>query len=148
MRFQLFYGLFNQPFIAKRSEKKEFTPEKIKKSAEIIIYPKLTIDNLGIEYAKDVIILSEPYLVEIPKEKRIGAETKIWMIDLEYEGVRHQFTAQSGSFRFQLGVLQEKLGFENFDDLIGFEIKLWKQIANINTPNFKGNAEVYQILII
>ena len=119
---------------------KEFTPESITKSAELIIYPKLTIDGLGLEYSKNVVILSEPYLVEIPKEKAISKDNKIWMIDLEYEGVRHQFICQSGSFRFQLGVLQEKL---NLDDLIGFEIKLWKQLANINTPTFKGKAEVY-----
>jgi len=119
---------------------KEFTPESIRKSAELIIYPKLTIDGLGLEHSKNVVILSEPYLVEIPKEKAIGKDNKIWMIDLEYENVRHQFICQSGSFRFQLGVLQEKL---NLDALIGFKIKLWKQLANINTPTFKGKAEVY-----
>ena len=122
---------------------KEFTPESIKKSAELVIHPKLTIDGLGLEHSKNVVILSEPYLVEIPKEKAITKDTKIWMIDLEYERVRHQFICQSGSFRFQLGVLQEKLGLDDFDDLIGFKIKLWKQIADINTPTFKGKAEVY-----
>ena len=120
----------------------DFTAESIKKSAEIDIKPKLTIDGIGIEYAKDITIMSEPYIVEIPKEKSIGADNKIWMIDVSYQEVNHQFIAQSGSFRFQLGVLMEKLNFEP-KDLIGFQIKLWKEIATMNNKQFKGKAEVY-----
>jgi len=120
----------------------DFTAESIKKSAEVDIKPKLTINGIGIEYAKDIIIKSEPYIVEIPKEKSIGASNKIWMIDVMYEGILHNFIAQSGSFRFQLGVLMEKLSFEP-KDLINFHLKLWKEKANISNKQFKGKAEVY-----
>lgn len=120
----------------------EFSKESIEKSAEVDIHPKLTIEGIGIEYAKDVVIMSEPYIVEIPKEKAIGNSNKLWMIDLQYEGTLHQFIAQSGSFRFQLGVLMKKLGLP-ITDLIGFHIKLWKEKANIKNAQFKGLAEVY-----
>ena len=86
--------------------------------------------------------MSEPYIVEIPKAKAIGNDNKLWMIDLEYENVLHQFIAQSGSFRFQLAVLIEKLGM-TMSDLIGFHIRLWKERATIKNTQFKGQAEVY-----
>lgn len=126
----------------------DFSQESLRKSSEMEIKPKLTIEALGIENAKEVVILTEPYLVEIPKEKAIGSSNKIWMMDLEYNSVAHQFICQSGSFRFQLGVLLEKLGFLEPSELIGLPIKIWKTTSYINTPSFKGNAEVYQILII
>lgn len=123
----------------------EFTEKSLDNSAEVDIKPKLTIDGIGIEYSKDVVILSVPYKVEIPKEKAIGKDNKIWMIDLEFENVEHQFIAQSGSFRFQLGVLAKKLELSEMTKLINLPIKIWKQIATINTPTFKGKAEVYKI---
>ena len=120
----------------------EFSKESITKSAEVNILPKLTIEGIGIEYAKEVIIMSEPYIVEIPKDKAISDDNKLWMIDLEYQNTLHQFIAQSGSFRFQLGVLMEKSNLTMID-LIGFHIKLWKEKANIKNKQFKGQAEVY-----
>lgn len=124
----------------------DFTQESIKKSAEIEIKPKLTIE-LGIENAKDVIILSIPYLVEIPKEKAIGSN-KIWMIDLQYNNVAHQFICQAGSFRFQLGVLKEKLELKDITELINLYVKIWKTLDFIDTPSFKGKAEMYHIALI
>ena len=126
---------------------KDFKPEAIKKASEVDIKPKLTIDNLGIEYAKECVILSLPSKVEIPKEKAIGNSNKIYMMDLEYEGVAHSFICESGSFRFQLGVLMKKLGFEP-DNMIDLPIRIWKTKSYINTPSFKGLTEVYQVSLI
>ena len=124
----------------------DFTKESIRKSAEIEIKPKLTIE-LGIENAKNVHILSIPYLVEIPKEKAIGSN-RIWMIDLQYNNIAHQFTCQAGSFRFQLGVLKEKLGLKTIKELINLYVKIWKTLEFIDTPSFKGKAEMYHIALI
>lgn len=121
----------------------DFKPEAIKTSAEVNIKPKLTIEGLGIEFGKDITILSVPYKVNIPKEKSINGKTKIFVIDLLYNNTEHQFIAESGSFRFQLGVLKEKLDLLDYSELIGIKRKLWKQLANIDTPKFKGKAEVY-----
>ena len=88
----------------------DFTQKSIDNSAEVDIKPKLEIEFVGIEYSKTVVILSEPYKVKIPKEKAIGNQN-IWMIDLEYNDIEHQFIAEAGSFRFQLGVLLKKLDF-------------------------------------
>lgn len=126
---------------------KEFSQDSIEKSANIDIKPKLTIDGLGIEHSKICSILSELYKVKIPKEKAIG-NNELWMVDLSYNGVNHQFIAQSGSFRFQLGVLMTKLGFSNPSELIGLPIRIWKTTSYISTPQFKGNAEVYQISLV
>ena len=141
----------------KKSEKKEkskiaflsdFSQESLKKSAEVDIKPKFEIEGIGIEFAKNVLILTEPYKVEIPKEKSIKPDNKIWMINLEYEGVEHQFIAEAGSIRFQLGVIMEKLEYTEPKELIGLPVRIWKVIANINTPTFKGKAEVYKISLM
>lgn len=141
----------------KKSEKKEkskiaflsdFNQESIDKSAEVEINPKFEIEGVGIEYAKNVLILSEPYKVEIPKEKSIKKDNKIWMIDLDYQDVKHTFIAEAGSFRFQLGVIMKKLEYIEPKELIGLPVRIWKVIANINTPTFKGKAEVYKVALM
>lgn len=133
-----------QPEKSKISWLSDFTQNSIEKSAEMVIKPKLTIE-LGIDNVKEnIIILSAPYLVEIPKEKAIGSN-KILMIDLEYNGIAHQFIAQAGSFRFQLGVLMRKLDYTEPNELIDLLVKIWKTMETINTPTFKGKAEMYHI---
>ena len=125
----------------------EFSQVSLKKSANLEIKPKLSIDELGIEFGKKVVILSIPYIVEIPKEKAIGTN-KIWMIDLEYLNIEHQFIAQAGSFRFQLGVLMKRLDLTEKEQLIGLFVLIWKTIENISTPTFKGKAEMYHIKLV
>lgn len=141
----------------KKSEKKEkskiawlseFSQESIEKSAEISILPKFEIEGIGIEYAKNVIILTELYKIEIPKEKSIKPNNKLWCINLEYQEVVHQFIAEAGSFRFQLGVIMEKLEYTEPKQLIGLYVRIWKVIANIKTPTFVGKAEVYKVAIV
>lgn len=126
----------------------DFTQESLTKSAEVEIKPKFEIEGVGIEFAKNVIILSELYKVEIPKEKSIKADNKLWCIDLDYENVEHQFIAEAGSFRFQLGVIMEKLEYTEPKELIGLPVRIWKVIATINTPTFKGKAEVYKVVLM
>lgn len=126
----------------------DFTQESIDKSAEVDIKPKFEIEGIGIEFAKNVIILSEPYQVEIPKEKAIGKSNLLWMIALEYQNVVHTFIAESGSFRFQIGVIMKKLDYLEPKELIGLAVRIWKVIANIKTATFKGKAEVYKVAIM
>jgi len=126
----------------------DFNQESIDKSAEVEINPKFEIEGVGIEYAKNVLILSAPYKVEIPKEKSIKANNKIWMIDLDYQDVKHTFIAEAGSFRFQLGVIMKKLEYTEPKELIGLPVRIWKVNANINTPTFKGKAEVYKVALM
>ena len=125
----------------------DFTIENLEKSAEMEVKPKLTI-MLGIENAVNVIIMSEPYQVKIPKDKRIGDTEKIWMIDLEYTDIKHQCTIESKSFRFQLGVIMSKLEITEPTELIGVPIRVWKTLEQINTPTFKGKAEMYHVSIM
>ena len=123
----------------------DFTRDSIKKSAEVDIKPKLRIE-LGIENVKENIkILSEPYLIVIPKEKAIGKSNELLAINLEYNNIEHQFIAEAGSFRFQLGVLMEKNNFIEPNQLIGSIIRIWKTLERINTSSFKGKAVMYHI---
>ena len=122
----------------------DFTIENLEKSSKMDVKPKLTL-GLGVEKALIVVIQSEPYQVVIPLAKRIGNTEKLWMIDLEYNDIIHQFTIQSGSFRFQLGVLMKKLEIENPIELINLPIRIWKTLEQINTPTFKGKAEMYHV---
>jgi len=136
-----------KPKMSEISWLSDFAQENLEKSADIDIKPKLTIE-LGIDNIKEnIVILSEPYLIEIPKEKAIGSN-ELLAINLEYLGIAHQFIAQAGSFRFQLGVIMEKLEFKEPDELIGLEVKIWKTLEYINTPTFKGKAEMYHISMI
>ena len=122
----------------------DFTRKSIKKSAEIDIKPKLII-KLGIDNVKENIkILSEPYLIKIPKEKAIGSN-ELLAINLEYNNIAHQFIAEAGSFRFQLGVLMEKNNLIEPNELIGLIVKIWKTLESIKTTSFKGKAEMYHI---
>jgi len=133
-----------KPEMSKISWLSDFTRKSIKKSADVDIKPKLTIE-LGIDNVKEnIVILSEPYLIEIPKEKAIGSN-ELLAINLEYLGIEHQFIAQAGSFRFQLGVLMEKLGYSEPSELIDLTVRIWKTLEYINTPSFKGKAEMYHI---
>lgn len=134
------------------SEKEDFLEgfkkADIKASAELDIKPRLTIDLLGVENGKDVLVCSEPYKVKLPKDKAISKDGKVWMLDVHYQGVDHQFIAQAGSFRYQLGVLVEKYFEGNIAEIIGKIIKISKEVAEIKTPEFTGKAEVYQVALI
>ena len=126
----------------------DFTQKSIDNSAEVDIKPKFEIEGVGIEFAKNVMILTKPYQVEIPKEKAIGKSNLLWMIDLDYQNVAHTFIAESGSFRFQLGVIMKKLEYTEPKELIGLAVRIWKVIADIKTPTFKGKAELYKVAIM
>ena len=118
-----------------------FKSDDIKMSAQMKIRPKLLIEGIGIEFAKTVKILSKPYIIKIPEDKSMSKDPNIWMIDLEYKNVIHQFIAQAGSFRYQMGVLAEKIKL-SVDDLVGLIVKIWKEIADI--PPW-GKCEVYKV---
>ena len=123
----------------------DFTRDSIKKSAEVDIKPKLRIE-LGIEHVKEnIVILSEPYLITIPKVKAISTSNELLAINLEYNNIAHQFIAEAGSFRFQLGVLMEKNNITEPKELIGLIIRIWKSLETIKTSSFKGKAEMYHI---
>lgn len=117
-----------------------FDSESIKKASEVDIKPKLSIEALGIKHSKAIEIISDIYIIDIPKEKAITGNTKLKCIDVMYEGVEHSFIAESGSFRFQISVLLEKL---KLDSAIGLKILLWMEMADIKTPQFTGKSKVY-----
>jgi len=114
----------------------------VKKSAGLNIKPKLTIDALGIEHAKEIEILSDYYEVTIPKNKAKGTN-KLTMLDVNYSGQIHQFVANAKSFRYQLAVCMVKIGLDpETDTPEGMKIKVWKDKAE--TKDF-GKAEVYLV---
>ena len=125
-----------------------FKKADIKKSAEMDIKPRLTVDSIGVENGVDVVISSEPYRVQLPEGKGITKDGKIWMLDMWYQGVEHQFIAQAGSFRYQYGVLAEKHFNGKMVEIIGRTIKISKVVAEIDTTEFKGKAEVYQLALL
>lgn len=118
-----------------------FKKSDIVKSASMDIKPRLQIESLGIDNSVIVEILSEPYQVDIPKEKAIG-ESRIWMVDVLHNGVAHQFIAQASSFRYQLGVLVEKHFEGLMANIIGQEVVIWKEL--VNTKQY-GEQALYQV---
>ena len=69
------------------------------------------------------------------------------MIDLEYNSIAHSFIAQSGSFRYQLGVIMTKLQCKS-SELIDIPLRIWKTLEQISTPTFKGKAEMYHVKVM
>ena len=120
----------------------DFDVSKIKESAKMDIKPKFEIEGLGIEFSKNVIIKGSYYNIEIPIEKSIDGKTTVKAINFIYNGVEHQFICEAGSFRYQLDVIRfrRKLNIDNID---GLKLKIWKQIATIDSEKFKGKAPVY-----
>lgn len=116
-------------------------------SAGLDISPKLTIEDVGLENAKEVEILSEPYQIEIPVEKSMSEDNKLYFIDMEYKNVKHQFIAQAKSFRYQYGVIMKSLGFgkKEYHRMIGAIIKIWLEWVNL--PKF-GNQKLYKVSLI
>lgn len=125
-----------------------FKKADIKASAKLDIKPRLTIDSIGVENGKNVVIRSEPYRITLPEGKGISKDGKIWMLDISYEGVEHQFIAQAGSFRYQLGVLVEKHFEGKMSEIVGKSVKISKVVAEIKTTEFTGKAEVYQLALL
>jgi len=122
-----------------------FKKVDIEKSAKLDIKPKLEIDGLGIDYGLDVQILTEPYIVQLPKGKGLSNDDKIWMIDVMYMNVIHQFIAQAASFRFQLGVLVEKHFEGNMANVIGEMVKIWKESVVLDKW---GESILYKVELI
>jgi len=116
--------------------------EKVQKSAELDIKPKLIVEKLGIENGVSVEILSEPYLVKLPAGK---ISDKVFMMDMLYNGVVHQFVAQATSFRYHLAVVMKKLGFEHPKELIGVNIRIWKEVADLKKF---GESVLYKVALL
>ncbi len=116
-------------------------------SADLKIEPKLYIEDVGIENAKQVKILSEAYTVEIPAEKSMSDDNKLKIIDVEYENVKHQFIANAKSFRYQYGVIMTQLGFTKKQSarMIGAVVKIWLEWVELEKW---GKQKLYKVSLI
>lgn len=122
-----------------------FNKLDIEKSAEMDIKPKLEIEGLGIENGVDVKILSEPYKIQLPKGKGLSKDDKIWIMDVMYKNVIHQFICQAGSFRYQLLVLVKKQFSGNMDQIVGQFVKIWKEEVVLDKW---GESILYKVELI
>jgi hypothetical protein len=122
-----------------------FKKADIEKSAKLDIKPKLEIEGLGIKNGVDVQILTEPYKVQLPEGKGLSKDDKIWMVDVMYMDVIHQFIAQAGSFRYQLLVLVEKHFESNMANVIGEFVKIWKESVVLDKW---GESILYKVELI
>ena len=122
-----------------------FKKADIEKSAKLDIKPKLEVFGLGIENGVDVKILTEPYRVQLPEGKGLSKDDKIWMIDVMYQSVIHQFICQAGSFRYQLLVLVEKHFEGNMSEIIGEIVKIWKESVVLDKW---GESILYKIELV
>lgn len=123
--------------------------EDLQKSAALEIKPKLYIEDVGIEFAKTLIILSRAYKIKIPKDKYMGkgAEPILQVIDVKYEGTEHQFIVEAGSFKYQYGVIMTKLGLDTRKTklMIGAIIKVWLEWVEL--PKW-GKSKLYKITLV
>lgn len=121
--------------------------EAVKKSAEADFLPKLELQGLGVVNAVEVIVLSVPTKVKIPEAKSISKDNMIWIMNVSYLDIPHYIISQGRSFKFQIAVLLEKHNL-SITDLVGKAIRIWKTEEDLDTPRFKGKAEVYHIELV
>ncbi len=116
-------------------------------SANLDISPKLYIEDVGVENAKQVKILSGAYTIEIPKEKSMSDDNHLKVIDMEFENIKHQFIAQAKSFRYQYGVIMTQLGFKKTETIrmIGAILKIWLEWVELEKW---GKQKLYKISLI
>lgn len=117
----------------------ELDLEKVVESAELDIKPKLSIDKGNPQKIK---------LKTFPQKKDFADGGKYWVCDVIHNDIEKQMFAPK-SFRYQLAVLMKKLqNKEVIDDskeILGKELVVDKVDAKIDSDEFKGNAEVYQV---
>ena len=118
---------------------------KVEKVAKLNILPtfKVNYDQKNkVSDIYNVIVLS------LPKPTDFADGNTYLTMFLEMNQVVYQFNCNAESFQFQLAVLIEKHFKGVIKDLITHEIQISKTMAKIDTPTFKGMAEVYQISLI
>lgn len=119
--------------------------ESVKKVSELNILPTLKINYDKVNNISDVynvIVLGLPTLT------MFADNNQYFVMLIEHNDVVHQFNCNGKSFRFQLATLIEKKFNGKAENLVGHTIQISKTIADINTPAFKGKAEVYQVSLI
>lgn len=116
-------------------------------SANLDIAPKLYIDDVGVENAKEVRVLTGAYSVEIPEDKSMSDDNMLKIIDVEYQNVKHQFIANAKSFRYQYGVIMIQLGFKKNESarMIGAIIKIWLEWVELEKW---GRQKLYKVSLI
>ena len=116
-------------------------------SANLDISPKLYIEDVGVENAKEVRVLTGAYSVEIPEEKSMSDDNVLKIIDVEYQNVKHQFIANAKSFRYQYGVIMTQLGFKKNESarMIGAIIKIWLEWVELEKW---GRQKLYKVSLI
>lgn len=121
--------------------------EDLEFSAGLNILPKLYIEDVGVENAKQVKVMSAPYTIEIPEAKSMSDDNHLKIIDMEYEDVIHQFVAQAKSFRYQYGVIMVQLGFKTTETerMIGAILKIWLEWVELEKF---GKQKLYKVSLI
>jgi hypothetical protein len=121
------------------SWKKGLDMNSVRKVAELNILPSIKID-LG-----DIVNL-KIHSLPTPTKFADGNTYETMLVELS-ENI-YQLNCNAESFKFQFAVLSEK-HFNGIDEnMVGHTIQVSKIETYIDTPKFKGKAEVYQISLV
>ena len=101
-----------------------FDASKVKKASEVEILPTISVSQEGLEYAKVIKVLSEPRKIELPAGKQKFGKYA-YPMEIEFNGIKAQIYC-TGALRFNVGVIDEKLGSES---VVGHTIRVWKEIG-------------------
>jgi len=119
--------------------------DKVDKVSELNILPTLKVSYDKINKISDVFNVK---VHSLPTPTKFADGNTYDTMLLEMNDVIYQFNANGKSFQFQLGVLITKHFEGKLEKLIGHIIQISKTMAKIDTPNFKGVAEVYIVSLI
>jgi len=117
----------------------------VKKIADLNIIPQLSIVALDTKGNFSNLTVK---VKTLPKLTRFADGNDYFVIFVEQNDMVYQMVCSAVSFRQQLAVIIYKEFNDDSTLLIGQMINITKQIAEIDTPKFKGKAEVYLITLI
>jgi hypothetical protein len=115
----------------------DFNAESLKTALEIEVLPIISVDDVGLEFAKSMKILSEPKQIKLPVDKQKFSKVA-YVMEVEYLNERCQIYL-TNAFRFNLALIKEK-----YNDIIGLTIKVWKEISDTEF----GKQKMYRLSVI
>jgi len=117
----------------------------IKKIAQLNIIPTLKVEPIDNRGNFEVLTVK---VKTLPKLTEFADGNWYFVMMVEQNEMVYQMVCSARSFRQNLAVIIEKHFDGDSDLLIGRKLNITKVIADIDTSNFKGKAEVYQITLV
>ncbi|MEJ2248181.1 MAG: hypothetical protein P8Y70_01485 [Candidatus Lokiarchaeota archaeon] len=115
----------------------DFNDASLQNALKYDILPSIKVDEVGLENAIKVVVLSEPHKIELPKEKA-NFSKYAYPFEVKYESEKVQIYC-TNALRFNLALIKKKYG-----KLIGLNLRIWKELSDTEY----GTKPMYRASVI